>query len=265
MPRLPATVARAIWTLPLLSLELKQPSLTIFNSALVVLLVWWYVVAAGRPSSAESDEVVRFAGERAILQATLACVVLVLLDVRNNFLYPFYSVVAIHTRAGFPQLEPYQAQTVLLLLAGAAASLTLNRAAAWRQASLSERRSSAVHYAISVALILVLSWVVVALYLPTLAAFHQTFGTFLYTVVGQGGNVIGGYVMIVFSGLLSWLTLWVLRPLAERVERFLVDDGDLAPRPPPSHEAPSSPRPLRREEGELATGGPTVGSSAVIP
>lgn len=224
LPNLPVTLARAIWAFPLLSLELKQPPLTIVNTALVLLLLWWYVVAAGRTASAEPDEVVRFAGERAVLHATLASVVLVLLDVRNNFLYPFYSVVATHTRASFPQLEPYQAQTLLLLLAGAAAGLTLNRAAAWRYAPLSERRSSAVHQAISVALVLLLSWVVVALYLPTLAGFHEVFGTFLFALFGQAGNVGGGYVMIVFSGALSWLTLWVLRPLAERVERFLVGD-----------------------------------------
>jgi hypothetical protein len=222
LPNLPLGLSRGIWSFPLLALELKQPPLTILNTALVLLLLWWYVVAAGRPASDSPDDVVRFAGERAILHASLASVVLVLLAVRNNFLYPFFSVVAIHTRTGFPRLEVFQAQTLLLLLSAAAVALTLNRAAAWRWAPLPERRASAVHNAISVVLILLLSWVVVALYLPTLGVFHEYFGTILFAIFGQGGNVIGGYVMIVFSGLLSWLTLRVLRPMAERVEQFLV-------------------------------------------
>jgi len=261
LPNLPVTVSRAIWAFPLLSFELKQPPLTIVNTGLVLMLLWWYVVAAGRPSSSVPDDIVRFASERTILHATLAAVVLVVLDVRNNFLYPFYSVAAIHTRASFPQLEPFQAQTLLLLLAAAAAGLTLNRAGAWRWAPLSERRSSAVHQAISVVLVLLLSWIVVVVYLPTLALFHQLFGTLLFALFGQGGNVIGGYVMIVFSGLLSWLTLWVLRPMAERVERFLVDDrsNDLTP------SGRSERRPDRREEAEPATADVGGGSPVVRP
>lgn len=267
LPNLPVTIARMVWGFPLLSLELKQPPLTIVNIALVLLLLWWYVAAAGRPASDDPDDVVRFGGERAILHATLASVVLVLLDVRNTFLYPFYSVVATHTRASFPQLEPYQAQTLLLLLAGAAAGLTLNRAAAWRRAPLTERRASAIHHGVSVALILLLSWVVVALYLPTLTAFHDRFGTLLFALFGQSGNVVGGYVMIVFSAAVSWLTLLVLRPLAERIERFLVDDeaADFAAGGGDPGDVQGGERPGRPALATSAPVGVRAGSSAVAP
>jgi hypothetical protein len=226
LPRLPLGVTRAVWAFPLLSFELQKPALTILNALLVLVLLAWYVLAAGRPGSADIDERVRFAGEQAILQAGLASAVLVLLGVRNNFLYPFYSLVALHAGGRFPQLEVAQAQTVLLLLATAAASLTLGRTLRWRRAPHAERRASAVHNAITVLTVLLVSWVIVAFYLPTLASFHSNFGQFLFSLFGQAGNTFGGYLMIAFSALLSWLTLMVIRPLAARVEQFLVADAD---------------------------------------
>ncbi len=89
-----------------------------------------------------------------------------------------------------------------------------------------DRRASAVHNAITVLTILLVSWVIVAFYLPTLTSFHSHLGPYLFTLFGQDGNVIGGYTMIAFSALLSWLTLRVVRPAAARVERFLVADAD---------------------------------------
>jgi len=223
LPMLPASASDRIWDFPPLSFELRQPPLTIVNALLVLVLVWWYVVAAVRAASDTPDPLVRYVGERAILLAALASVVVVVLGVRNTFLYPFFSLVAIHTGVGLPSHEVYEAQTLLLVLAIAVASLTLNRAAAWRRAPLPERRASAVHNAVTLLAVLLGAWAIVACYLPLLEAIHEFLGSLLYNLFGQRGNLAGAILMILLSAALAYLAIRLLRPLAGRVEAFFVD------------------------------------------
>jgi hypothetical protein len=223
-PNLPPAVSAFLWEFPLLDFPFN--SLTLVSLALLVLVAWRYLAAAGRPLKAQdADEVLGFHGEALILQIALAAIVIVILYSDLSRMYPFPDWVAYVTNAGVPRFTASQLGTLLLLFAAAATGLTMQRQAAWRDAPIDERRAAALRNAFNFVRILLIAWLAVTLYPWLLVWTHRVLGPAFFhagEAVGTNGNNLAALVVVLLVTAISIALLFTFRAAETRAEQFLI-------------------------------------------
>lgn len=227
LPRLRKDTS-GFWDVPLFRLELLSLPLTIFNAFLVVVIVWRFLAAAGRPATDDPDDAARFTGETTILHLALVLLVLTVLAVDYTKLYPFPTVIGNTGQERLPQYTGIQLITLVLLLATAATGLTRDRSLRWRAAPVTERRAVGLHNALIIASLLVITFVNRAVYLPGLREIHQRYGSQYFnfgkhlTRIGLDGNSAAALTAALLTAIVGVALLFVVRWLVRRIEEFLV-------------------------------------------
>lgn len=227
LPRLRKDTA-GFWDVPLFRVELLSLPLTILNAFLVVVIVWRFLAAAGRPATDDPDDTARFTGETAILRVALVLLVLTVLAVDYTKLYPFPTVIGNARQERLPLYNGVQLITLLLLLVTAATGLTRDRSVRWRAAPVTERRAVGLHNALIVASLLIITFVNRAVYLPGLREIHQRWGSQYFNFgkhlnrFGLDGNSAAALTAALLTAVVGVALLFVVRWLVRRIEEFLV-------------------------------------------
>lgn len=227
VPRLPAKAGVWWWATPLMRLPLPFVGLTVFNAAVVVLLLRWYLAAAPMPRASESPDMsARAAAEQAMLHGALGVIVLVSLY-SPAAVYPFFSVATFATGAPLPSLNAVQIGTFLLLLAAMASSLSVERAMEWQRAPLAERRVAAMRRWRAIAAAFVVAWGSILVYIPILTQLHAHLGPAFYAI-GRAIGLPGNFLLAMLAAALTGAFAWGLVRFVQSFGRF--DDSEASQR-----------------------------------
>ena len=223
VPRLAAGVGAFLWSFPLLHYRLPAFPLTLLQCVLVFVLVRRHLLSAARPTEPVNiDDVVRFEGENAILKTAMGIVLIVLVYAHPEHLYPFSSMPAHFSGVRVPPWNALQVGTVLLLFATAATGITVNRSRRWQEVPLEERRKSAFHNALQLAIAMMVVWLCNAIYVAWIVQFHANLGATLFNLFGRGGNYAAAFMTAVLTGLIGFAIYRILGAYSNRIEKFVV-------------------------------------------
>ena len=223
LPRLPDAVGRFFWSFPILHWVIATEEVTLLGLALIMLLLWWYLVAAPAPSSTrEADEVLRFRGEQWILQVSLAMALLALIYRRvEDFFYIRSSVVSL-ANVPYPQFTGWQLTTMMLLLAAGASTVTLRRSETWQQAvRFDVWRSAVLRNILTVVGIFILAWAGLVFFQKSQLMLQNSLGAQLSHLFGRGANLVRDTFCAIGAAAFIFGLFRFLLSLSKRAQTFL--------------------------------------------
>lgn len=236
LPMLPAGVGDHFWTLPVVQFLIPNLQVTLFCFLLAALLLKRFVAAPLRPfRRSDPDDSIRFSGERIILQASVAAVILALvygpaeqLYLPGGILMQFFPFAT--------NFDHSKLTTWMLLSSAAYTGIVLPRGDRWRAAPLRLRQNSVVRNTLAAGVATLGAWACLVFFAQGQALMHAKFGASLFTHFGANGNSAGDLLVAVLTVGFSYGVFALLLSLSRRVQDFFQDDIRRAQPPPaPAH------------------------------
>jgi len=228
LPILPDGLGGFVWQALTFPFPILSISVPIVSSVLIVVLLWRYLVAAGKLTVGEDmDGVMQFRSEQTLLKMCLGMIVLLVFYANLPSFYPLPNLVVASLHARTPNFSPAQFTLLLLLFAVAMSGLTSERSLRWRRAPLEERRKAVMRQVSSAIAAFAIAWACLGIYQPGVIALHQFEGVWLKGVMnGNGPNTafVIAVEMMVLTGTVGLLLTKLLNAWSRRVEEFFVGD-----------------------------------------
>ncbi|MGH7562379.1 MAG: hypothetical protein ACRENB_15335 [Gemmatimonadales bacterium] len=222
-----------LWGLALSLIHSHARALGTLSLAISAGLAWLFVSGPDRaPAGPDGDGMLRFRGESGILVACLAAALIATFGAAPAELAP-----------GVPVNQQLGAALVLVVLASAAAALTISARHAWQRAPAAVRRNALLARALTAVSAAVLVWVTLRFYTKGLASLHTKYGDLFYymsqapeqrppgTMIPwwaslasfgrrpPNGNVVPAWIMAWATLLLAFVAALGLRTVTRAVQR----------------------------------------------
>jgi hypothetical protein len=221
----------AFWNLPVLHFTLTDTALTVFSLILAAMIVRLYVISAGAPWNPwDTDEAVRFAGDRAVLRAALAIVILLVVYGHAGENYAISSPVSAVVNSW---VQPPQGQELIylvLVITTIATGVTLSGSERWRQARAALRQRAAIDRCLEIGALVFGAWIVLPLFPPIQAYLHAHHGPWLFNSFGANGNSMGDFLLGLLMIPIAYGMFYLLRRTAKKVRAFFAA-GEIAETP----------------------------------
>jgi hypothetical protein len=220
LPLWPA--ARTVfWNVPVLHFNLTDTALTVFSLGLAGFIVRLYVTSAGAPwNSWDTEEAVRFAGERAVLRAALGIVILLVVYGHAGDYYQMASPVSAMVSAPLETMQVQELIYLILVITAIATGVTLSASARWRQAPLALRQRVAIDRVLEVAVLAFGAWIVFPLFPPLQVYLHANHGPWLFNSFGGNGNSLGDFLLGLLMIPIAYGLFFLLRRTAKKIRAF---------------------------------------------
>ncbi|MBV8206531.1 MAG: hypothetical protein JO041_07050 [Acidobacteria bacterium] len=221
------------WVVQWLHMPLTESQLSTVSLALLAIVLWRYITAAGAPLRRNDvDLAARYAGERGTLMAAMILSVLAIVYGHLEQLYRAGGQIAWLAGARFSNLPPSGLPTEALAFAAVATGIALQAADRWRRAPLELRRRSAITRALHFCALLLGAWAVFAVVGPVESALHGCCGASLFRWFGGNGNSAGDVLIGLFTVAVAYGIFRGIRSGVAHLLAYFSTDGRpaLAPR-----------------------------------
>jgi hypothetical protein len=231
-----------LWTSWLMSTMLPPFQDTLFQTVLVMIVVWRYMIAPPpAPGGPAIDSLTRLSLEQRLLQTGLGLAVVAVLYPKVTQAQPWsVSGDLISFKTPLTQAlglgtswDGIHLSTLMLLLLAAATGITLRSADEWRTKTQTQRMQAAIQHGKTVVTAFLLTWTTLVFFTQAQTLVHTQWGNSYF---GPHFNQNGNTVIELMLGLLAipfvLLLRFLLGALMKKTEEYLTQSKPSSPEPP---------------------------------